>query len=261
MQTSISYPLIGQLTSPAGFWQRACRLDGCKRFGRAYSDCGPSELNGVAPVVVTPASPSPGVRSLTCAISRICPPASSSVVVSSGEVAMSNPVRNLHKKERSVSVRLSPFVQSFGKLQNFDLTDTAVAFSNFPQSLLSGVFSVRSCTVLNGLITMSFSSTLQVLKINAVESGISKKTGSAWERHTAECMLLADNGDIECVGRLVIPQAMRETLAVGTFRASFALVVPTFGDAKGDITARLTGLLPVVPVKSSQVAAPARVAA
>lgn len=129
------------------------------------------------------------------------------------------------------------------------------------ERLLTGSFLVRSCTVLNGLITMSFSSTLQVLKINAVESGVSKKTGSAWERHTAECMLLADNGDIECVGRLVIPPTMRETLALGTFRASFALVVPTYGDAKGDITARLTGLLPVVPGKVSAPVAPARVAA
>lgn len=108
---------------------------------------------------------------------------------------------------------------------------------------------------------MAFSSTLQVLKINAVEKGISKKTGTEWERHTAECMLLADDGAIECVGRLVIPPTMRETLAVGTFRASFALVVPTFGDAKGDITARLTGLLPMVPIKATPVAAPARAAA
>lgn len=107
---------------------------------------------------------------------------------------------------------------------------------------------------------MSFSSTLQVLKINAVESGISKKTGAAWERHTAECMLLDDAGQIECVGRLVIPPVMRESLSVGTFRASFALVVPTYGDAKGDITARLTGLLPMVATKANS-PAPARAAA
>lgn len=125
------------------------------------------------------------------------------------------------------------------------------------QRLLFGVFLVRSCIVLNGFITMSFSSTVQVLKINPVESGVSKKTGQPWERHTAECMLLDDDGAIECVGRLVIPQAMREDLKVGTFRASFALVVPTFGDQKGDITARLTGLVPVTVGKSAPAAAPA----
>lgn len=96
---------------------------------------------------------------------------------------------------------------------------------------------------------MSFSSTIQVLKINPVESGISKKTNQPWERHTAECLLLDDLGGVECVGRLVIPPTLREGLALGTFRASFALVVPTFGDQKGDITARLTGLQPA-PVRT-----------
>lgn len=103
---------------------------------------------------------------------------------------------------------------------------------------------------------MSFSSTVQVLKINPVESGISKKTNQPWERHTAECLLLDDLGGVECVGRLVIPPTLREGLALGTFRASFALVVPTFGDQKGDITARLTGLVPV-PASARPAAAPA----
>lgn len=129
------------------------------------------------------------------------------------------------------------------------------------QSLLFGGFPVRSCTVLHGLITMSFSSTVQVLKINEQEGGISKKTGQPWTRNTAECMLLNDEGAIECVGRLSIPKELVGTLAVGTFRASFALVVPTYGDTKGDITARLVGLVPVptrgnpVPSAKSAVAA------
>ncbi len=101
---------------------------------------------------------------------------------------------------------------------------------------------------------MSFSSTIQVLKINEVEKGISKKTGQPWERHTAECMLLSDDGSIDCVGRLVIPTVMRESIQVGTFRAGFALVVPTFGDQQGQITARLTSLLPMAPVTSKPAA-------
>lgn len=96
---------------------------------------------------------------------------------------------------------------------------------------------------------MSFSSTVQILKINPVESGTSKKTGQPWERHTAECMLLDDAGGVECVGRLVIPQTLRENLAIGIYRAAFALTVPTFGDQKGDITARLTGLVPVTAAR------------
>lgn len=138
--------------------------------------------------------------------------------------------------------------QSFVVAPDSDLSDFAV------QSFLSGGFEVRFCTVLNGLITMSFSSTVQVLKVNEVEKGISKKTGQPWERHTAECCLLGDDGAIECVGRLSIPTALRGEVKVGTFRAGFALQVPTFGDQKGDITARLTSLS-AVPVRSSAVSA------
>jgi len=108
---------------------------------------------------------------------------------------------------------------------------------------------------------MSFSSTIQILKVNEVEKGIAKKTGQPWERHTAECMLLADDGSIDCVGRLVIPTAMRETVAVGIFRAGFALVVPTFGDQQGQITARLTSLLPVAPVAQKAPAVTSKAAA
>lgn len=124
--------------------------------------------------------------------------------------------------------------------------------------LRGGLFHLQ--TGLNGLYIMSFSSTVQVLKINEVEKGISAKTQKAWERHTAECMLLDDSGAIECVGRLVIPPALRESLTVGTFRASFALVVPTFGDQKGDISARLTGLVPVAATKAANSSPAARAA-
>lgn len=128
-----------------------------------------------------------------------------------------------------------------------------------PWWLCGGLF--HCLTGLNGLFTMSFSSTIQILKINEVEKGIAKKTGQPWERHTAECMLLNDDGTIDCVGRLVIPTAMRETLQVGTFRAGFSLVVPTFGDQKGDISARLTSLLPVVAGKQVAPSAPVKAAA
>jgi hypothetical protein len=107
---------------------------------------------------------------------------------------------------------------------------------------------------------MKFSSTIHILKINDLETGISQKTQKPWERQTAECMLLDDDGVMECVGRLVVPQAMREGLKTGVFRAGFALVVPTFGDQKGDITARLTSLMPV-PVKGAPAAPRAPVAA
>ncbi len=88
-------------------------------------------------------------------------------------------------------------------------------------------------------------STLNILKINDLESGTSSKTGKPWERQTAECVVLLDDGSVECVGKLDIPQSMRGQLAVGVFRAGFSLHVPTFGDQQGKITSRLVSLQPV----------------
>lgn len=97
---------------------------------------------------------------------------------------------------------------------------------------------------------MSFSSTIQILKVNAVETGVAAKTGKAWERHTAECMLLADDGSIECVGKLDIPPTLRGLVAVGTFRAGFSLQVPTFGQDQGKVVSRLVSLQ-AVPVRQA----------
>lgn len=90
---------------------------------------------------------------------------------------------------------------------------------------------------------MSHSSTIQILKMNDVVKGISK-AGAAWERHTAETMLLNDDGSIECVGKLDIPPALRGLVAVGTWRAGFSLQVPTFGDDQGKVVSRLVSLQP-----------------
>lgn len=90
-----------------------------------------------------------------------------------------------------------------------------------------------------------FSSIIQVLKVNEVVKGVSKKTGNAYERHSAECVLLDSSGAIECVGRLVIPEALRDAVKPGHFSAGFTLRVPTFGDRKGDIEAALVTLQPL----------------
>lgn len=109
-------------------------------------------------------------------------------------------------------------------------------------------------------MSANFSSTLQVLKLNEIERGISSKSGKPWERHTAECILLGDDGSIECVGKLNIPEPLRGIVQTGTFRAGFTLHVPTFGDQQGQITSRLVSLTPV-PVKgAAPVQAPAKAA-
>lgn len=95
---------------------------------------------------------------------------------------------------------------------------------------------------LNGLLIMTFSSTIQILKLNEVEKGKSAKTGKDWERHTAETMLLNDDGTIDVVGKLDIPPSLRGAVGVGTFRAGFSLQVPTFGSDQGKVVARLVSL-------------------
>lgn len=91
---------------------------------------------------------------------------------------------------------------------------------------------------------MSFVSIIKVLKVNEVVKGVSK-AGNAYERHSAECCLLDDKGAIECVGRLVIPKDLIESVKVGDFSAGFTLRVPSFGDRKGDIEAALVSLSPL----------------
>lgn len=105
---------------------------------------------------------------------------------------------------------------------------------------------------------MSFQSTINILKLNDVVKGKSAKTGKDWERHTAETMLLNDDGSIECVGKLDIPPSLRGCVSVGVFRAGFSLSVPTFGEDQGKVVSRLVSLQAVPPMRSPSAIPPAR---
>lgn len=96
-------------------------------------------------------------------------------------------------------------------------------------------------------------SIIQVLKLNDPKTGISKKNGNAYDMQDAECLLLNDDGSIDQVGVLQVPKSLREKIAVGTFRGSFAMQA---NFASRRIEAVLTDLVPV-PVKGSAPAAPA----
>lgn len=91
---------------------------------------------------------------------------------------------------------------------------------------------------------MSLSSTIQILKVDAPEEKNSKD-GGKYTVYTAQTALLSDEGELLKVGRLRIPEALREQVKVGTFRASFALEIAPWGLNKGDVIASLTGLIPV----------------
>ncbi len=92
---------------------------------------------------------------------------------------------------------------------------------------------------------MKFASTIQILKVDPVETRKSPKDGSEYQIHTAQTALLNDDGELEKVGRLRIPEPMREKVKVGIFRASFALEVAQWGQNKGDVIAQLVDLIPV----------------
>lgn len=120
------FPFIYQFDNPQGFWVHANKSSFCKRFGGAYRGdaptiCGPSDINGAASVVVTPAASSPRVR----AISRTCPPASPLVLASSfssASVAKSTPVGRLQETGQAASALQLPSVHSSVKSSNLDLT-------------------------------------------------------------------------------------------------------------------------------------------
>lgn len=85
---------------------------------------------------------------------------------------------------------------------------------------------------------------LEILLINKKE-GTSKKTGSAYSISEAHCVLRDDKGAPGGVGVLTVPKALEGVAAVGTFRATFGLEAPTFGENAGKVVAVLTGLEPV----------------
>jgi hypothetical protein len=90
-----------------------------------------------------------------------------------------------------------------------------------------------------------FTSTIQILKVDAPVEKTSPKDQSKYMVHTAQCMLLNDDGSLDVVARLRIPQKMIELVKVGIFRAAFALERAEWGPNKGDVIASLVGLVPV----------------
>lgn len=105
-----------------------------------------------------------------------------------------------------------------------------------------------------------FSSTITVLKVER-EERTSKRTGNAYNHFAARVILLDDAGEVLTVGvinsRRITPE-LRESIKPGTFRATFALQVPDFGDDKGDVIALLTDLTPVAHKASAPAPVPAK---
>lgn len=99
-----------------------------------------------------------------------------------------------------------------------------------------------------------FSSLITVLKVNEPKP-VKTKSGKDIFIHTAECMLLDDQGGILKVGQLGFPDTMKDTVRPGEYAASFGLTVSEYGQDQGRIVARLTGLLPAPPRRPAPTAA------
>jgi hypothetical protein len=88
---------------------------------------------------------------------------------------------------------------------------------------------------------------VQILKINPVESGISKASQEPYEWHTAECVLLDDGGSVSSVGRLVFSRTLRERLGgvppIGAYKVVIELARLT-GERAGDIGPQIIDLVP-----------------
>lgn len=100
-------------------------------------------------------------------------------------------------------------------------------------------------------------SIIQILKLNEPKKGVSSKTGRPYDMRDAECMLLTEAGDVDQVGVLQIPQALREkveALGPGKYLGSFALHADF---ASRRIGAVLTDLNPLTPQRPPQAAAKA----
>lgn len=92
-----------------------------------------------------------------------------------------------------------------------------------------------------------FLSLIQILKVDEPVTKKSPKDQSEYTVYTAQTALLNSDGVLEKVGRLRIPEAMREKVKVGTFSALFSLEVAQWGLNKGDVIAALVDLQPVPP--------------
>lgn len=96
---------------------------------------------------------------------------------------------------------------------------------------------------------MALTSILQILKINEKRTGT--KNGRDWAMQDAECMLLADTGELEQVGVLQLPKEMMGDAAPkpGIYLGAFALRA---GMQDRKIVAVLTALTPYAVPKTAK---------
>ena len=90
--------------------------------------------------------------------------------------------------------------------------------------------------------------TLQIVKVNPVRSGVARESQKPYEWHTAACLLLDDAGNVFSVGQMNFPKELREKLGgvppVGTYKAIISFAALT-GRRAGEIGPQVIDLVPV----------------
>lgn len=92
-------------------------------------------------------------------------------------------------------------------------------------------------------------SKIQVLAVEN-EDRISKSKGTTYRHFVARCVVMADDGSVITVGALRSNQmlpALRDLVKPGSFRVGYSVMVPDWGDDKGDVVSVITELTPDVP--------------
>jgi hypothetical protein len=84
---------------------------------------------------------------------------------------------------------------------------------------------------------------IQIIKVNDLRSGVSKKTGNKYEMQDCEAIILNPDGTPESVGVLMLPKDMvgKAAPVPGTYDAAFTLGT----DQERRVVARIVTLTPV----------------
>jgi hypothetical protein len=95
-------------------------------------------------------------------------------------------------------------------------------------------------------MSSKYSSIVQILSVESTPGKKPSADGVIPTYYAARCILFQDDGKtVNTVGRLRIPKPLVSVVKEGMFTASFALVVPDYGNDKGDVVSQLTSLIPI----------------
>lgn len=99
-----------------------------------------------------------------------------------------------------------------------------------------------------GFAMQAHCTTVKIVKINPVRSGIAQASQKPYEWHTVDCFLLDDEGNVSTVGVLNVPKELRKRLGgvppLGTYKAIIGLVALP-GQSATELRPEIIDLVPL----------------